>query len=142
MNKFITNLEISCCVSASELTSHDLAEAFHQRRKKREVDYLKLGRRVKHFREKAGLSQIQLAEKAMVSRPYVSQIENGVFNTSLETIITVALLSRSPSKLQPNPRQFVKNVYTHLFMRLFIWWFYLENVLFLHLFSMENVLIV
>ena len=55
-----------------------------------EVDYVKLGRRVRHYREKAGLSQIQLAEKANVSRPYVSQIENGVFNTSLETIISVA----------------------------------------------------
>ena len=54
------------------------------------VDYVKLGKRVRYFREKAGLSQIQLAELVDISRPYISQVENGVFNVSLEIIISIA----------------------------------------------------
>lgn len=60
------------------------------------VDYVKLGKKVRYYREKAGLSQIQLAELIDISRPYISQVENGVFNVSLEIIISIASVLKTP----------------------------------------------
>jgi len=55
-----------------------------------EVDYLSLGKRVKHYREKAKLSQLELADKSQLSRPYISQIERGKFGASLDAVISIA----------------------------------------------------
>lgn len=55
-----------------------------------EVDYLSLGKRVKHYREKSSLSQMELADRSKLSRPYISQIERGKFGASLDAVIAIA----------------------------------------------------
>ena len=54
------------------------------------VDYEAVGLRVKKLREKAGLTQEELANKADISIRFVSNIENGSRKMSLETVINIA----------------------------------------------------
>ena len=79
-----------------ELTSHDLPGVLQKMEEYMKVDYVKLGKKVRYYREKAGLSQIQLAELIDISRPYISQVENGVFNVSLEIIVSIASVLKVP----------------------------------------------
>jgi transcriptional regulator with XRE-family HTH domain len=55
-----------------------------------EVDYLSLGKRIRHSREKRSMSQLDLSEKSGLSRSYISQIEMGQFNVSLDAVIAIA----------------------------------------------------
>lgn len=45
--------------------------------------YTIIGRNIKHYREKANLTQIQLAEQAQISISYLSKIEASGCNKSL-----------------------------------------------------------
>lgn len=54
------------------------------------VIYKKLGLRIKEFRESAGISQQALAEKLEISRPTVSQIENGERKIAADELIALS----------------------------------------------------
>jgi len=51
---------------------------------------LKLGRRIRSFRQSKGWSQEKLAEKAGLHRTYIGSIERGEVNVSLNNIVLVA----------------------------------------------------
>ena len=55
-----------------------------------EVVYLSLGKRIKNLREKKSITQMELADKAGLARSYIGQIESGLKNASLETIVSIA----------------------------------------------------
>lgn len=55
-----------------------------------EIDYHSMGKRIKHFRAENGLSQYDLSERTGISRSYLSQIENGLFNLSLEYLVLIS----------------------------------------------------
>ena len=55
-----------------------------------EIDYQSLGKRIKHFREKNGLSQYDLSDKTGISRSYLSRIESGQYNLSLDYLVLIA----------------------------------------------------
>jgi transcriptional regulator with XRE-family HTH domain len=60
----------------------------------------KFGQHVKQLREKAGLTQEQLANDMNVEISQISRIELGKVNTSLCTMVKLAeMLKISPSKL-------------------------------------------
>jgi len=52
--------------------------------------YIKLGQRIKEFRERSGISQQKLAEMLGVSRPTISQIENGERRISADELIKLS----------------------------------------------------
>ena len=52
--------------------------------------YMKLGQRIKEFREKSGISQQKLAERLGVLRPTISQIENGERRISADELIKLS----------------------------------------------------
>jgi len=59
-----------------------------------------LGQNVSSFRKKLGYSQEKLAEKAQLHWTYVSDIERGRRNPSLQTIVRLAMaLNRKPFEL-------------------------------------------
>lgn len=49
-----------------------------------------LGRQIKYYRKKVGLTQVQLAEKANISRSYLGDIEGSRYNASLDTLYAIA----------------------------------------------------
>lgn len=51
---------------------------------------MELGARIKHFRKKRGLTQIELAELANISRSYLADMERDRYNPSLDTLIAIA----------------------------------------------------
>ena len=53
------------------------------------ISYRAIGKRIRAFRKKNGLSQIVLAEKVNRSPTYISYIESGVKCMSLETFILI-----------------------------------------------------
>ena len=55
-----------------------------------EINYIKLGDRIRYYRTKAGLSQEKLAEIIDVSFQHMSNIETGKKGLSLETIMNIA----------------------------------------------------
>ncbi len=54
------------------------------------IDYEALGRRVKYYRQKAGLTQAEFAEKLGISVQYTSAIENGKKQASLACLVDAA----------------------------------------------------
>jgi transcriptional regulator with XRE-family HTH domain len=55
---------------------------------------------VRHFRLLSGMTQEELAHKVGISVPYMSQIENGVANCSLDIVEAIAAaLALSPASL-------------------------------------------
>ncbi len=52
--------------------------------------YIKLGKRIKEFREQSGISQQRLAELLDISRPTISQIENGERRISADELIKLS----------------------------------------------------
>ena len=64
--------------------------------------YVKLGLKIAYYRKLEGLTQIQLAEKANISRGYMSAIEapNMIVKVSLEVLFGIAkALQVEPEKL-------------------------------------------
>ena len=55
-----------------------------------EFDYVTLGRNVKKYRNIAGLTQVQLGEKAGYSETHISSIENGTGKPSISCISSIA----------------------------------------------------
>ena len=53
----------------------------------RGVDYEKMGKRVRQYRKKAGLTQQQVAETIEIEASNMSHIERGKIKTSLNTIL-------------------------------------------------------
>lgn len=51
--------------------------------------------KIKEFREKRGYSQQELAEKASISRGYLSDLENGKWKVSLEIAYKLADILRA-----------------------------------------------
>lgn len=49
-----------------------------------------IGNRIKERREELRLTQKELAEKAELSQPYVSQLEKGIFDPTAPVIIKLA----------------------------------------------------
>lgn len=56
----------------------------------KKVNYQLLGKMVKKVRKKAGLSQLELAEMVDISPQFMSKIENGVKQASLQTVYSIA----------------------------------------------------
>jgi transcriptional regulator with XRE-family HTH domain len=54
------------------------------------------GKKVKEIRKKQGVSQESLADLAGLDRTYISDIENGKRNVSIETIFKVADALKTP----------------------------------------------
>lgn len=57
---------------------------------KRDSTLLQFGRNISFFRDKAGLSQDKLAEKADLDRTYLSGIERGVRNPGIKVVIRLS----------------------------------------------------
>ena len=55
-----------------------------------EIDYRRIGKRIKAARKLRGISQQTLAEIASCTPSYISYIETGVRSMSLDTFITIA----------------------------------------------------
>ena len=64
-------------------------------------EYVKeFGQRVKFFRKRLGLSQRELAEKSHISVNTIAQLERGIKNPTLGTIMTVcSALGITPTEL-------------------------------------------
>lgn len=54
------------------------------------IDYNKLGKRVRHYRKAAGLTQQQVAETLELEPSNMSHIERGTIKTSLGTLTGIA----------------------------------------------------
>ena len=54
------------------------------------VNFKLIGKRVKEVRTETGISQADLAERCKTSAQYLSQIENGRKQASLQTLVSVA----------------------------------------------------
>ena len=54
------------------------------------IDYITVGKKIRSVRMRKGMSQSMLAEMVEVSPPYISCIENGVKNASIETLVKIA----------------------------------------------------
>ena len=53
-------------------------------------EYKKLGLNIAYYRKERGLSQLQLAEAAEISRTHISRIENNDCAVSLDVIFNIA----------------------------------------------------
>ena len=49
-----------------------------------------IGKRLKDYRKKAGLTQQQVADKANISRSHYASLESDKYNPSLETLTNIA----------------------------------------------------
>lgn len=54
------------------------------------LDYKAIGRRIKYYRRKCGLTQADVAERMHVENGYVSQIERGIARISLRRLSEMA----------------------------------------------------
>jgi len=54
-----------------------------------------LGETIRAHREKVGLTQEALAEKAAVSAKYLGEVERGVVNVSVDVLVRVAKILRT-----------------------------------------------
>lgn len=55
-----------------------------------ELDYLEIGRNIRHYRRLQGIRQKELAECIHVSDQHISHIENGHTKLSLVTLVSIA----------------------------------------------------
>ena len=66
---------------------------------------IRLGRNLKHFRSKKGWSQEQFAFEAQVHRTYISDLERGARNPSIQMLDKLAVaLGVTASELITEPR--------------------------------------
>lgn len=81
------------------------------------VNFKLIGKRVKEVRTEKGISQAELAEKCKTSAQYLSQIENGRKQASLQTLVSVAeVLEVSLNELLSgnqvnNPAEYQRDVF-------------------------------
>ncbi len=61
-------------------------------------EYKLLGLKIKYFREKAGLTQEQLAEKAGISHDFLGKIEVNINRPGLKTVFKLARVLDVPVK--------------------------------------------
>ena len=61
-----------------------------RRARKAAIDYLAMGQRIQKIRKQAGITQQELADSLGVSFQYMSAIENGKGELSLELLVAVA----------------------------------------------------
>lgn len=54
-----------------------------------DLDYKKLGKRMREYRQLKNLTQEELAERVSLSNVYISHIERGLTKTSLNTLIKI-----------------------------------------------------
>lgn len=67
--------------------------------------FVRFGARLREVREKAGISQEKLAELAGLHRTYVSSVERGKRNISLQNIERLAeALETTMAALMPDPK--------------------------------------
>lgn len=55
-----------------------------------ELDYKEIGRNIRHYRQRRGLKQKELAELIHVSDQHISHIENGHTKLSLVTLVAIS----------------------------------------------------
>ena len=55
-----------------------------------DIDYKSIGRNIKEFRIKKGLTQVKLGEKSGVEPSNISHIESGATKVSLPTLVSIA----------------------------------------------------
>lgn len=55
-----------------------------------ELDYQEIGRNIRHYRQKKGLNQKELAELINVSDQHISHIENAHTKLGLPTLVAIA----------------------------------------------------
>lgn len=60
--------------------------------------WLGIGLNILHYRKERGMTQIQLAEKANISRTYMQKIETATQTCSLDVIIDIAEALNVPLK--------------------------------------------
>lgn len=53
------------------------------------IDYRAIGKRIRSNRDRLGITQEYLAEKANVSIPHISRIENGTSKPSLQVLVDI-----------------------------------------------------
>lgn len=64
------------------------------------MDYIMLGQRIRHYRQKLHMTQEGLAEKAEVSASFLGHIERGTRVASLETVMKLCIaLNITPNEL-------------------------------------------
>lgn len=51
---------------------------------------MNIGSKIKEYRNNRGLTQVELATKANISRSYLSDVENNRYNASVETLTSIA----------------------------------------------------
>lgn len=77
-----------------------------------ELDYVKIGQRIKEVRSKKGLQQAELAFRAGLTTSHMSHIETGQTKLALPTIVKIAnVLSVSVDALLCDSLAQVKHVY-------------------------------
>lgn len=54
------------------------------------LNYKRIGQRIRVMRKARKLTQAELAERANLSVPYISHIENGIKQASLQAIVNIA----------------------------------------------------
>ena len=54
------------------------------------IDYVKLGRRIRHFRKLQGYTQEELALELNTSSAYISNIERGIKKPSLQKLVEIS----------------------------------------------------
>lgn len=54
------------------------------------INYINIGKRIGNFRNKKGMSQEELGERANISRKHISLIEIGSSSPSLDTLVNIA----------------------------------------------------
>ena len=55
-----------------------------------------LGGRIRTRRQEAGISQLQLADRADISQPYVSELEKGKFDPTVTVLLRIAKALKVP----------------------------------------------
>lgn len=60
------------------------------------MDAKTIGRRIRMYREKRSIKQAELADRAELSQPYVSQLEHGQFNPTVTALIRISKVLEVP----------------------------------------------
>lgn len=64
------------------------------------INYKLIGKRIRYYRKKMNISQMELSERTELSVPYISYVETGKKNVSVSTLINIAAaLSVTPNHL-------------------------------------------